>query len=118
MLDKLPIKVKRRECGIVNLNKQSEKGLHWVAYWKNGKKRIYFDSYGQITPREIQRYLKTKKEYRQGKSVIERNTDILQQPNTSVCGHLCLFTLKALEEGWTYQEVINTLREQKLIFMN
>ena len=47
MLDELPKKVKKLECGIVNLNEQGEKGSHWVAYWKNGKKIIYLDSYGK-----------------------------------------------------------------------
>ena len=40
------------EYGIVNLNKTGEKGSHWIAYWlsddgKEGKHRIYFDSFGQ-----------------------------------------------------------------------
>ena len=114
MLDNLPTKVNNSECGIVNLNKTGERGSHWVAYWKKESTRIYFDSYGQITPIEIQCYLKTKSELNQGKSVILRNTDIVQPVNSSICGHLCLFTLKALGEGWTYQEVLNTLREKRL----
>ena len=114
MMDNLPTKVNNSECGIVNLNKTGEKGSHWVAYWKKESTRIYFDSYGQITPIEIQCYLKTKSELNQGKSVILRNTDIVQPVNSSICGHLCLFTLKALGEGWTYQEVLNTLREKRL----
>ena len=114
MLDNLPTKVNNSECGIVNLNKTGERGSHWVAYWKEESTRIYFDSYGQITPIEIQCYLKTKSELNQGKSVILRNTDIVQPVDSSICGHLCLFTLKALGEGWTYQEVLNTLREKRL----
>ena len=48
------------------------------------------DSFGQTTPPEIQKYLKTKEEYETGKAVIQRNTDIVQHVNTHVCGHLCL----------------------------
>ena len=41
------------ECGNVNLNTSDQSGSHWVcSYWN-------FDSYGQKTPVEIQRYLKT-----------------------------------------------------------
>ena len=51
------------ECGIVNLNTSGQSGSHWVCYYRNGSDRIYFDSYGQITPVEIQRYLKTGSEF-------------------------------------------------------
>ena len=39
------------------------------------KRRIYFDSFGQVTPMEIQKYLKTTGEYDAEKAVIHRNTD-------------------------------------------
>ena len=45
-------------------------------------RRIYFDPFGQITPLEIQKYLKTKKEFESGKAVIQPNTDTVQHPNT------------------------------------
>ena len=126
MLDNLPSSIKpneNNECGIVNFNKTGEKGSHWVAYyWKRGgqqqqqQQRIYFDSFGQITPIEIQKYLKTREEFQQNKSVIQRNTDIVQPINSSICGHLCLFVLKALSEGWSYQDILNTLREEVSTF--
>ena len=98
------------ECGIVNFNTSKEKGSHWVCYYKNRTLRIYFDSYGQITPLEVQNYLKTKRERRGVVGVIQRNTDIIQPINTNICGHLCLFVLKALaSEHWTFQQVLNKL---------
>ena len=103
MRDTLGGKPKHVECAIVNLNKQSEPGSHWVCYYKNGDQRIYFDSFGQITPLEIQRYLKKSSE----REVIQRNTDIVQQPGTHICGHLCLYVLVALaREGWSFQDVL------------
>ena len=108
MRDTLPKRPRKIECGIVNLNTSAEKGSHWVCYYKNKKKRIYFDSFGQITPLDIQFYLKTKSE--RGVEVIQRNTDIVQFINTDICGHLCLFVLKALtSEHWTFQQVLNKL---------
>ncbi len=110
MRDTLPKKTLKNECGILNLNTSREKGSHWVCYYKNGRKRIYFDSFGQITPIEIQNYLKTKREL--GIGVIQRNTDIVQSINTHICGHLCLFVLKALtSEHWTFQQVLNRLND-------
>ena len=108
MRDTLPKRPHKIECGILNLNTSTEKGSHWVCYYKNKSKRIYFDSFGQITPLEVQIYLKKKRE--RGKEVILRNTDIVQSINSNICGHLCLFVLKALMgEHWTFQQVLNQL---------
>ena len=42
------------------------------------------------------------------KSVIQRNTDIVQSSNSHVCGHLCLVVLKSLlPEQLPYQEVLD-----------
>ena len=72
---------RRKECGIMNLNTSREPGSHWVCYFKDDtiRRRIYFDSFGQVTPMEIQKYLKTKNEYETEKAVIQRNTDIVQR---------------------------------------
>ena len=105
MRDTLPSTPHKDECGIVNFNTSEESGSHWVCYYKKRTNRIYFDSYGQITPIEIQNYLKKEKE--KGLPVINRNTDIVQTFNTYICGHLCLFTLKALTSGYTFQQVLN-----------
>ena len=67
---------------IVNLNTSNQAGSHWVCYYRNKNDRIYFDSYEQITPVEIQRYLQTGSEFDCGKEVIQRNTDIVQAVNT------------------------------------
>ena len=77
-----------------NFNTSAESGSHWVAYHKTGCQRIYFDSYGQVTLYEIQKYLKNENEANE--QVIQRNTDIVQAPGTNICGHLCLYILKSL----------------------
>ena len=107
MKDTLPEHLYTVECGIVNFNTYSQPGSHWVCYYRNKDQRIYFDSYGQITPVEVQRYLKTGTEFVRGKEVIQRNTDIVQAPNTVVCGHLCLYVLKSLASGETFQTILN-----------
>ena len=110
MRDSLPLKPHNKECGIVNFNKSSQPGSHWVCYFKNGHQRIYFDSFGQVTPIEIQKYLKTQQELISHKQVIQRNTDIVQKVNTRVCGHLCLLVLTLLtRKHLSYQQVLNLL---------
>ena len=112
MKDMLPKSPLERECGIVNFNTSHEPGSHWVCYYKDGSQRIYFDSFGQVTPMEIQQYLKTKREFEENMNVIQRNTDIVQRINSSDCGHLCLIVLSALSKGVSFQVVINTLRQR------
>ena len=56
MRDTLPLHPHLDECGIVNFNTSTQPGSHWVCYFKTGDNRIYFDSYGQITLHEIQKY--------------------------------------------------------------
>ena len=111
MRDELPkTEARRRECAIVNFNTSRESGSHWVCYYKDGREqRIYFDSFGQITPIEIQKHLKTKSEFANDTAVIQRNTDIVQAVNTRVCGHLCLFVLKSLSNGVSFQDIITKL---------
>ena len=99
MLPQYPLNV---ECGIVNFNTSRQPGSHWVCYYQNKNERIYFDSYGQITPVEIQQYLKADSEFDRGKEVIQRNT--------SMCGHLCLFVLKSLTNGEEFQSILNHMQ--------
>ena len=107
--DQLPDKIGNKESGIVNFNTSKEPGSHWVAYFRDGSKKIYFDSFGQVIPTEIQKYLKTREEYQNNLPVIQRNTDIVQEPNTVICGHLCLYVLDNLSKGLNFQEIINSL---------
>ena len=114
MRDNLPQIAHKCECGIVNLNTSHQSGSHWVCYYVDREKgiRIYFDSFGQITPIEVQKYLKTRNEFERKKAVIQRNTDIVQHVNTHVCGHLCLFVLTSLmREHLSFQEILNKLND-------
>ena len=63
MRNTLPKTPHQIECGIVHFNTSKQVGTHWVCYFKDGmNERIYFDSLGQVTLGELQKYLKTKKE--------------------------------------------------------
>ena len=112
MKDSLPKEVNAIECGIMNFNTSDQPGSHWVCYYKDLHRRIYFDSFGQITPIELQKYLKTAREFDAGVGVILRNTDIVQRVNTHVCGHLCLFVLTSLSrEHLSFQTVLQELND-------
>ena len=98
--DTLPKKPKKKECGILNLDDTSGLGTHWVAWYKNGDEKNYFDSYGLQPPNELIDYLK---------SPILYNTEQLQPYDQVFCGHLCLYVLKQLGGGQHLQDIINSL---------
>ena len=109
-IDELPKRINPVECGIVNLSPHEQLGTHWVCYAKFHKTRIYFDSFGRKTPLEIQKYIKTAKEFRNDIPEIERNIDIVQRVNTKICGHLCLFVLTSLmREHFSFPQVMDQL---------
>jgi hypothetical protein len=116
-VDTLPKHPHRDECGILNLEKLNKgKGTYWVAWYTtspavgdkppgvtgggNNVTKIYFDSYGVDPPLELVKYLGP---------VIYCNTDVIQPLDTVVCGHLCLYVLKMLSDGYDYLEILNSL---------
>ena len=110
MRDELPKRTNPIECGIVNLSPHEHLGTHWVCYANIYKTRIFFDLFGRKTPLELQVYMKTAAEFRNNSPVIQRNDDIVQHVNTSICGHLCLFVLTSLmRERLSFQVVMDQL---------
>ena len=53
LLDMLPKKPNKKECGIVNFDKSCGPGTHLVPWYKNSKNKIYFDSYGVQPSNEV-----------------------------------------------------------------
>ena len=51
--DTLPNKTKLNECGVLNYDSSSGDGTHWVMWFKKGKNKFYFDSYGVQPPSEL-----------------------------------------------------------------
>jgi hypothetical protein len=98
--DELPKKPRKVECGILNLCDSQGSGTHWTAWIKNGKEKLYFDSYGLAPPVELVEYLKDPVYY---------NSERIQPDGVVICGHLCLYVLKKLSDGCNFQDVINNL---------
>ena len=91
---------KKKECGIVNFDKSGGPSKHWVAWYKNGETKLYFDSYGMQPPIEVVEYLGRPVHY---------NTYQLQPAGQVFCCHLCLYVLKELGAGHDFQNVLNKL---------
>ncbi len=110
--DTLPRKPLKNECGIFNLNLSSQRGSHWVSWYKYGDERCYFDSFGVISPKELIDYLKTPLEIELDKKVIYRNSERLQEYGTSICGQLCLLILYYLcnSPRFSFQDAVDWLK--------
>ena len=100
LIDTLPKKAKLNECGILNLDSSSDGDTHWVMWFRKGKDKFYFDSYGVQPPSELIAYLR---------SPIFYNSGRVQQNDEVFCDHLCLFALKKLYLGNNLQAVIHYL---------
>ena len=98
--DNLPKQQHKQECGIMNTDVSTGKGMHWVCWYKDDDLKIFFNSSGNPPLDEMVKYLK---------SPIQCNTVCVQPDHTEVCGHLCLYMLKRLSMGESYQELLNNL---------
>ena len=96
----LPMKSWKKECGILNLDDTSGTGTHWVAWYKDGNEKFYFDSYGLPPPSELIKYLQSPLLY---------NSEQIQPKGQVICGHLCLYVLQQMSARKNLQEIINEL---------
>jgi len=96
--DTLPTWPRRNECAILNLHNTSGNGTHWVAWFKRGNAKFYFDSFRLPPPTELNKYLNGDVFY---------PTEQIQSRREVFCGHLCFFVLKEMQKGKHLQEIIN-----------
>ncbi len=106
MRDQLPPHPVIPECGIVNLDDEGDNpvgnaGTHWVAYYIDSTKKIYFDSFGLEPPKEVEQYLK----HHDGRPILMQ-TQQLQATSDTICGQLCLFVLHHLSLGYEFPKTI------------
>jgi len=81
----------------MNLDDTSGDGTHWVAWFKRGDKKWYFDSFCLPPPTELNNYL----------GDVFYHTEQIQPRQEVICCYLCLFVLKEMQKGKGLQEIIN-----------
>jgi len=104
MRHELTFRPKQNECGILNLDTSKNEGTHWVCWYKNGKDKIYLDSFGVQPPLELIKYLS---------SPILYNTYQIQQYNDSNCGEWCLYVLNELNKVGDFFDIILNIVNDK-----
>ena len=66
--------------------------MHWTCLFVKNKEGFYFDSYGQIYPREIKLFCRN----------IIYSDDTIQSLNSVACGYYCLFFLYWMTNKYKY----------------
>lgn len=89
---------------IVNFDKHSEPGSHWIAIHVPYEDTVeYFDSFGREPPAgPIQRFVNSFKT-----CIINRQS--FQSPLASVCGHYCVYFITQRALGIPFQTIISRL---------
>lgn len=95
-LKELPKKIRKNECGIVNLF------FHWVCYFKNENQIYYFDSMGEDAPIELKNYFNNRP--------IVNTKKLQKKGDPAICGYLCIIVLYLLEvKKMKWEDVIKTI---------
>ena len=108
-IDKLPKKFKlfksneKEKYLVVNTDPSYKPGKHWFALCisKNGKKNEYFDSYGVLPNKKIQKYLNN--------NFIFVNIT-LQSKFTTSCGQWCMYYILHKCLGGTLRSLVKELK--------
>lgn len=87
---------------IVNTDKSSEPGEHWVVIYFRGNTAFYFDSYGLPPPTDyIEPFM-----LRHARQIIW-NHRRLQSVDYAVCGMYCIYALDGLARGYTMEQLVS-----------
>ena len=97
----LPMRIKKQECGIVNLDDNIGPGTHWVAYRNIDRFCEYFDSFGLKMPLELEKYTTTS-----GKQLVY-SIDEIQERDSVLCGYWCLYYLLERQNGRSILDIIH-----------
>jgi hypothetical protein len=98
MCDQLQsLKPLEKESGVCNFQSTKQQGSHWVAWYKDGSRKSYFDSYGADILPELKAYLG---------SPIKCHNFQIQEFNSDVCGELCLLFIYLMNKGIPYEDFI------------
>ena len=108
MKDELPRgKPSKSECGILNLQSHTQKGSHWVCWYKDKTDAYYFDSYGEPPDSELKNYLS------QCQNTLKRSAVVVQKDQKSTeYGALCLYVLYKLSRGKPFSQVLYQLQKR------
>jgi hypothetical protein len=93
--------LRKGQSSIVNLDRSTGGGTHWVAVYFTGKELWYFDSFGLMPPESVARSTQ--------KTIIW-NRSRYQADSSNRCGYYCLaFLLCVSVNGHSFQDFVDIL---------
>lgn len=101
--DQFKGKIKELEFGVINIDDSTGPGSHFTAYANipNHEHVYYYDSYGVIPPKNIERYLKTS-----GKTIAYNNSQH-QLIGSVICGWYCISFIMNMQHGISFFDFLN-----------
>jgi hypothetical protein len=116
-IDLLPKKLRDNECGVVNLDKSTGPGTHWVCYYNDRRLGYveYFDPYGEYQlidkkretiPKPIVRYLRSAPD-----KAIMYNDSFIQAIDSKKCGCFVITYIKLRDSGLLPETVLQQFTE-------
>ena len=85
---------------VINLDKHSDIGTHWVALWVNINNVTYFDSFGvEHIPKEIKTFIKNKN--------VKTNIFRIQAYDSIMCGYFCIAFIDFMFKGKSLTDYTN-----------
>ena len=85
---------------VINLDKHSDIGTHWVALWINNNNVTYFDSFGvEHIPKEIIKFIENRN--------IKTNIFRIQVYDSIMCGYFCMAFIDFMFEGKSLTDYAN-----------
>lgn len=94
--------MKNDDAFVINTDKSTGPGTHWVCCIKKQGVILYFDSYG-LPPLQNLIDNKTCK--------IQYSTSKIQPDNSIICGHLCVDFIKKIRNGQKMYDIIHSFEQ-------
>jgi hypothetical protein len=93
----------KKSCYVINLDKYSGGGTHWVALYISNKNGYYFDSFGEICPKNVINFLK------RYKISWDYNKQQIQDLDSTACGYYCIYFLYFMNKNDVGRKNLNNL---------
>ena len=94
-------KLRNNKFYILNMDRPTGPGTHWVILFLKRDTAIYFDSFGQPPPERISWFCRRFKNRM-------RNIGMIQSISSSSCGWYCLYVADRLIKGDSYLDIVET----------
>jgi hypothetical protein len=114
--DELDDLKKKNGCFIVNMMDEKDALKpnsvgHWIAFYKNPKYSVYFDSFGCVPPNDVIEYI-----YNDKLKNVYYNHQQIQHITDDYCGYICVMFLYWITKTNKFQSVENKLQSFINIF--